>query len=201
MQRTPSRRQGRPRPSLTALLAVGAAGALGLSALPALAAPSVASAAGSTSAAAAAAKVNYWRGINPVTELTADTFAQPPANDKPWVRWNWPPATTTIPQLERDLDHLAAAGSAGVEIGQGGHPTNEQLQAVPAQANQRGVTVGPEYSGGAPIPGTWDATNDYTRKTLTNSRTFVNAGANFTGAVPGTGTIVAVLASRCTASP
>src|SRR4051794_33364148 len=100
MQQVKFRRQGRPPASLTALLAVLAAGSLGLGAVPALAAPGVASAAagpaaagaGSTSAVAAAARVNYWQGMNPVTELTADTFAQPPANDKPWVRWNWPPA-------------------------------------------------------------------------------------------------------------
>ena len=35
-------------------------------------------------------------------------------------------------------------------------------------------------------------THDYTRKTLNNSRTFVNAGETFSGALPGTGTIVAV---------
>ena len=138
-------------------------------------------AATATSYAAAEAKVNYWRGVNPVTELTSDTFATPPANDRPWVRWNWPPAAVTIPQLEDELDQLAAAGVRGVEIGQGGNPTNEQLTAILKKANALGITVGLKYSGGAPATGSWVNTNDYTRTTLNNSRTFVNAGAAFNG--------------------
>jgi hypothetical protein len=70
---------------------------------------------------AADAAVNYWRGINPVTELTRDSFREPPATDRPWVRWNWPPAAVTIPQLEAELEQQAAAGIRGVEIGQGGN--------------------------------------------------------------------------------
>ena len=92
--------------------------------------------------------------INPVTELTRDSFREPPANDRPWVRWNWPPAAVTIPQLEAELEQLAAAGIRGVEIGQGGNPTNEQLTAILKKANALGITVGIKYSGGAPITGT-----------------------------------------------
>ncbi|MCL8249985.1 Ig-like domain repeat protein [Aeromicrobium fastidiosum] len=139
--------------------------------------------------------VDYWQGINPVTRLTPDTFANPPSNDKPWVRWNFVPATTPIAQLEQDLDDLAAKGIAGVEIGQGGNPTNEQLTAILRKANSLDITVGIKYIGGAPIA--WDNTNDYTRKTLNNSRTVVNAGATFNGQLPGTGTIVAAVAYRC----
>ena len=155
----------------------------------------------SQAAGAADAKVNYWRGINPVTELTSDSFREPPSTDRPWVRWNWPPAAVTIPQLEGELEQLAAAGIRGVEIGQGGNPTNEQLTAILTKANALGITVGIKYSGGAPITGTWENTRDYTRTTLNNSRTIVGAGETFNGPVPGTGTIVAVLAYRCTASP
>ena len=151
--------------------------------------------------AGAEAKVNYWRGINPVTELTSDTFRDPPANDRPWVRWNWPPAAVTIPQLENELDQLAAAGVRGVEIGQGGNPTNDQLTAILKKANALGISVGLKYSGGGPITGTWVNTNDYTRTTLNNSRSFVNAGQTFDGPLPGTGTIIAALAYRCTACP
>ena len=97
------------------------------------------------------------------------------------MRWNWPPAAVTIPQLESELEQLAAAGIRGVEIGQGGNPTNEQLTAILKKANALGITVGLKYSGGAPITGTWVNTNDYTRKTLNNSRTFVNAGETFNG--------------------
>jgi hypothetical protein len=165
------------------------------------AAGSVAAPAVTASAAPAAspdeAKVNYWNGVNPVTELTASTFANPPANDKAWVRWNWPPATTTNEQLLADLQDLADANIAGVEIGQGGNPTNEQLALILDRANELGIKVGIKYSGGAPVTGTWVNTNDYTRKTLTNNRTPVDAGVTFNGALPGTGTIVAVIAYRC----
>src|ERR1700754_503331 len=81
-------------------------------------------------ASTAKADVSYWRGINPVTALTAGTFKPPPDTDHPWVRWNWPPAAVTIPQLETELEQIAAAGVRGVEIGQGGNPTNEQLTAI-----------------------------------------------------------------------
>ncbi len=149
----------------------------------------------------AAAAINYWQGVNPVTELTADTFATPPSNDKPWVRYNFPSATTTVAQIEADLDALADRGIAGVEVGQGGNPTNEQLEALLRKANALDITVGIKYTGGAPTTGTWENTRDYTRKTLTNSRTLVDAGATFNGALPGTGTIVAAVAYRCADAP
>ncbi|MDA0174497.1 glycosyl hydrolase [Solirubrobacter taibaiensis] len=151
-------------------------------------------------APSAHADVTYWRGLNPVTALTSDTFKAPPDTDRPWVRWNWPPAAVTIPQLENELEQIASAGVRGVEIGQGGNPTNEQLTAILKKANALGITVGLKYAGGAPITGTWENTNDYTRKTLNNSRTLVNGGETFTGALPGTGTVVAVQAFKCVAA-
>ena len=178
--------------SALAMLAVSAAAA-------SLAAPAVTAQA--APAAVEPAQVTYWNGVNPVTTLSASTFASPPSNDKPWVRWNWPPATTTNDQLLADLQDMADAGIAGVEIGQGGNPTNEQLTLILAKANELDITVGIKYSGGAPTTGTWVNTNEYTRKTLTNSRTVVNAGENFTGVLPGSGTIVAAIAYRCTNSP
>jgi len=143
-----------------------------------------------------------------VTGLTASTFATPPTTDRPWVRWNWVPASTSVEELQRELDEMAAAGIAGVEIGQGGNPTNEQLQAVLTKANQVGITVGLKYSGGAPTAANWSNTNDYTRKTLNQAPTYVNAGDTFNGPVPaaaGTATakdtIVGVVAYRCTGNP
>ncbi|WP_210438985.1 glycosyl hydrolase [Nocardioides xinjiangensis] len=159
--------------------------------------PAITATAAPAAAAAEQAEVSYWNGVNPVTELTGSTFANPPANDKAWVRWNWPPATTTDEQLLADLQDMAEANIAGVEIGQGGNPTNEQLSLILDKANELDITVGIKYSGGAPTTGTWVNTHDYTRKTLTNSRTLVNAGETFTGALPGSGTIVAVIAYRC----
>jgi hypothetical protein len=153
------------------------------------------------SAAQGAPEIDYWQGINPVTRLTAGSFASPPATDRPWVRWNFPPATTPIAELEKELDELSAAGIAGVEIGQGGNPTNEQLAAILRKATPLGITVSLKYKGGAPIDGTWDSANDYTRKTLEQSATTVNAGATFSGSLPGSGTIVAVLTYRCAAVP
>ncbi len=144
-----------------------------------------------------AAKVNYWKDVNPVTELTAESFAKPPTTDMPWVRWNWSPAVTTNEQLESDLEKLAAAGISGAEIGQGGNPTNEQLKVILEKANSLGITIGIKYKGGAPINGTWVNTADYTRTTLNNSRTIVNGGASFNGTLPGNGTIVAVVAYKC----
>lgn len=176
------------------MLATVAAGAL-------VAVPAISPAQAAPVAPADDATVNYWRGVNPVTELTGDTFATPPATDKPWVRWNWVPATTTDEQLTSDLEELAAAGIQGVEVGQGGNPTNAQLKVILEKANELGITLGIKYIGGAPVTGTWDPTNDYTRKTLTNSRTLVDAGTTFNGVLPGTGTIVAAVAYRCTTTP
>jgi hypothetical protein len=147
------------------------------------------------------AQVHYWRGISPVTELTGSTFKDPPANDKPWVRWNWPPDTTTNEQLLSDLQDMADRGIAGVEIGQGGNPTTEQLALVLRRANELDIRVGIKYTGGAPITGTWTDTHHYTRKTLTNNRTVLNAGEAFNGPLPGNGTLVAVIAYRCANSP
>lgn len=35
-----------------------------------------------------------WPDLNPVTRLTAETFAHPPATDRPWVRVNTLPPTS-----------------------------------------------------------------------------------------------------------
>lgn len=190
----PWRRGGRTAVGALAMLATAAAGGV-------VAVPALSPAQAAPVAPASDAKVNYWQGVNPVTELTAATFADPPATDKPWVRWNWVPATTTDEQLTSDLEELAAAGIQGVEIGQGGNPTNAQLKVILEKANDLGITVGIKYLGGAPVTGTWDPTNDYTRKTLTNSRTLVEAGQTFDGPLPGTGTIVAAVAYRCATTP
>ncbi len=187
--------------SAVATIAVAAGGLAGLSATVAPGPAGAVAAPAAVSAEPAEPVVNYWKGVNPVTELTTDTFANPPSNDRAWARWNWPPATISIAELESDLVEMHDAGIAGVEIGQGGNPTNDQLVAILTKANALGMKVGIKYSGGAPVTGTWDTTNNYTRKTLNNSRTFVNAGENFTGTLPGTGTIMAVHAYRCVASP
>lgn len=138
---------------------------------------------------------------NLVTVLTAETFAEPPMNDWPWVRWNYPPDTADVAELERELEDMYEAGIAGVEIGQGGTPTFEQLAAILRKATELGMKVSIKYKDGAPVPGTYSADDDYVRKTLEARDIVVDAGATFSGTLPGSGTIIAVLAYRCTEPP
>jgi hypothetical protein len=143
--------------------------------------------------------------LNPVTPLTAATFSDPPQNDMPWVRWNFPPATASIAELETELEDMRDHNIAGVEIGQGGVPTNEQLLAIYRKATALGITVSLKAING--LPGTtYVNTNPYARRTLAAFKTAVDAGASVNLALPGPatgnpGTIVAVLAYRCTANP
>jgi hypothetical protein len=121
----------------------------------------------------------------------------------PWARWNFPPATATIPGLETDLQDAYDHHIGGVEIGQGGVPTHDQLVAIYNKANALGITV--SLKAAPALPGQpYSSTDPYARRTLQASKTAaVNAGASFSGAATGTatGTIVAVEAYRCTASP
>src|ERR1700710_435977 len=79
--------------------------------------PGVAAAAAGTPPTAAA-----FAALNPVTPVTAGTFANPPQNDMPWARWNFPPATATIDGLQTDMQDAYDHHIAGLEIGQGGVP-------------------------------------------------------------------------------
>ena len=91
-----------------------------------------------------------FRQLNPVTPLTAETFADPPQNDMSWVRWNFPPATATIAELETELQDKYDHNMAGVEIGQGGVPTTEQLVAIYKKATALGITVSLKAVNGLP---------------------------------------------------
>ena len=159
--------------------------------------PSVASAGTGVPPDAAA-----WAALNPVTPLNAGTFASPPQNDKPWARWNFPPATVDIPGLLTDVQDAYDHGVAGLEIGQGGVPTVDQLVAIYGLANSLGETISLKVASALPNT-TYSDTDPYARRTLEASKTAVNAGASFSGAVTGTatGTIVAVEAFQCSASP
>ena len=143
-----------------------------------------------------------FAAINPVTPLNAGTFADPPQNDKPWARWNFPPASATIAGLEEDVQDAYDHGVAGLEIGQGGVPTTEQLVAIYNKAQALGETISLKVA--SALPGApYVNTDPYARRTLEASKTAVDAGASFNGAVTGTatGSIVAVQAFRCTATP
>ncbi len=123
-----------------------------------------------------------WVKVNPVTPLTAASFAQPPGADRPWVRWNFTPATATITELEAELQDMNDAGINGVEIGQGGVPTLEQLVAILKKANQLGIKVSLKSPAGAPSE--FAAPPEYARQTLSTAETLVNAGATFSGPLP-----------------
>jgi hypothetical protein len=159
--------------------------------------PAVAAASGGAPPTTAA-----FAALNPVTPLTAATFADPPQNDMPWARWNFPPASATIAGLEEDIQDAYDHNIAGLEIGQGGVPTTEQLVAIYNKANALGIKISLKAASG--LPGaTYSQSDPYARRTLQASKTAVNGGEAFSGAVTGsaTGTIVAVQAYRCTANP
>jgi len=139
--------------------------------------------------------------LNPVTPLTASSFATPPQNDMPWARWNFPPATATIDGLMTDMQDAYDHHIGGLEIGQGGVPTSDQLVAIYDKANALGMTISLKVASALPV-GSYSNSDPYARRTLQDSATVVNAGATFNGAVTGsaTGTIVAVEAYRCTAA-
>jgi alpha-L-rhamnosidase len=139
--------------------------------------------------------------FNPVTPLTVSSFANPSSADFPWVRWNFPPETAEITELEKELIELKAAGIAGVEIGQGGEPTLNQIEAVLKKANEIGMKVSLKYKTGAPIAGNFSAKNDYVRKTLSAADTLIMGGKVFNDSLPGKGTILSVQAYKVTKSP
>jgi hypothetical protein len=155
-----------------------------------------------------------WSELNPVTRLTAETFANPPATDRPWVRVNLP-AEQSPAELKAEIAEMHEHGIAGLEIGQGAFPKTEQLVAILQAANELGVKVslshGPTVS---PAGYSFDEVN--VRKTLLFTATKVAAGAetditltaplppsNARGRAPAAppaprrSTLVAVLAYRC----
>ena len=139
--------------------------------------------------------------LNSVTPLSKNSFANPKAEDLPWVRWNFPPETAEIAELEKQLVELKAAGIAGVEIGQGGDPTLAQIEAVLKKGNELGIKISLKYKTGAPIPGKFSIKHDYARKTLSASDTLLSAGKAYADSLPGKGTILAVHAYRVSQMP
>src|SRR5262249_46336275 len=112
------------------------------------------------------------------------------------------PATATVAGLEADLQDAYDHNVAGVEIGQGGVPTQDQLVAIYNKANALGITVSLKVA--SALPGqTYSNTDPYARRTLAVSPTALEAGRSCSGAARASapGPIAAVLAYRCTASP
>ncbi len=150
----------------------------------------------------------------PVTNVTAATFANPPAADRPWVRWNILPETTPA-ELTTELNQMHDAGISGAELGQGTFPSITQLTAILTTANALGMKIslahGPTQFGPSSNPDTYvtaySINDNNSRASLVYGKTTVAVGATYTGVVPSPGTsantttLLAVLAYQCVASP
>ncbi len=123
-----------------------------------------------------------WVRFNPVTPLTAASFALPPAADQPWVRLNMP-ATADPAELKAEVRELHEKGIAGVEVGQGAFPNNDQLVALLTAANQFGIKVSLSH-GPTQNPAGYSMDGDHARKTLYLGKATVNAGSTFEGPAP-----------------
>lgn len=137
----------------------------------------------------AATQRSEWIRFNPVTELTAESFANPPAADRPWVRMNLP-ATADPGEIAAEVRELHDKGIAGVEAGQGAFPNPDQLIALYEAANALGIKVSLSHGPTQNLPG-YSIDSDHARKTLVFGKAVVDAGATFDGPVPaGTLTVV-----------
>lgn len=130
----------------------------------------------------AATQRSEWIKFNPVTPLTAASFARPPAADLPWVRMNMP-ATADPAEIAAEVREMRDQGIAGVEIGQGAFPNNEQLVALLRAANQVGVKVSLSH-GPTQNPAGYSIDDDHARKTLVVGKAVVNAGQTYDGHLP-----------------
>jgi hypothetical protein len=130
----------------------------------------------------AARQRSEWIAFNPVTRLTAESFAHPPAGDRPWVRMNMP-ATADPTEIATEIRELPDHGIAGVEVGQGAFPNKEQLVALFRAANQVGIQVSLSH-GPTQSPAGYSIDDDHARKTLVVGKAVVNAGETFDGPVP-----------------
>jgi hypothetical protein len=130
-----------------------------------------------------------WIRFNPVTQLTAATFAKPPAGDRPWVRMNIP-ATADPAEIAAEVREMHEKGIAGVEIGQGAFPNDDQLVALYTAANQLGIKVSLSHGPTQNLTG-YSIDSDHARKTLVFGKVTVDAAATFEGPLPaGTLTVV-----------
>ena len=161
-----------------------------------------------------------WSELNPVTRLTAETFAHPPATDRPWVRVNTPDNVTSE-ELRAEIFEMKKRGIGGLEIGQGTFPQTPQLVAILQAANEAGLKVSLSH-GSTVSPAGYSFNEDNVRKTLLFTASKLSAGevADITLSAPlpppntGVGggarpaappaprrsTLIAVLAYRCASS-
>jgi hypothetical protein len=165
-----------------------------------------------------------WNALNPVTPFSAETFAHPVLNDRPWVRVNTPDGLSAE-ELKAEVLEMKQHGIGGLEVGQGTFPATPQLIALLQAANQVGLKVSLSHgSTTAPKGYSYDEAN--VRKTLlfTSSKvegggtadlTFTAplpppnrgfGGGNAAGATPPPlpprrSALIVVLAYRCASSP
>jgi hypothetical protein len=123
-----------------------------------------------------------WTRFNPVIPLTFTSFASPPIADRPWVRMNIP-ATADPVEIKAELREMHDSGIAGVEIGQGAFPNNDQLVALYTAANQFDMKISLSH-GPTQNPANYSIDGDHARKSLFVGKTAVNAGALFEGRLP-----------------
>ena len=115
-----------------------------------------------------------WSQLNPVTPFSAQSFAHPPTNDRPWVRVNTPDELSSD-ELKSEIAEMKAHGIGGLEIGQGTFPATPQLIAILQAANQQGLKVSLSHgSTTAPKGYSFDESN--ARKTLLFTASKVSAG-------------------------
>ena len=112
----------------------------------------------------AATTRSEWIKFNPVTPLTAATFATPPATDWPWVRLNMP-AGADPAEIKAEVQQMHDAGIAGIEVGQGAFPNNDQLVALLTAATQAGIKVSLSH-GPTQSPAGYSIDSDHARKTM-----------------------------------
>ena len=123
-----------------------------------------------------------WNAINPVTPLNRQSFFDPDMRDRPWVRLNMP-ATADPSELKAEVEGLHASGIAGIEVGQGTFPNEEQLVAILEKANELGIKVSLSH-GPTQYPLGYSIDDDNARKTLAFGNIVVDAGAIFDGPLP-----------------
>jgi hypothetical protein len=155
--------------------------------------------------------------LNPVTALSARSFASPPMTDWPWVRLNMP-ASAQPDQLRATVEDLYRSGIGGLEVGQGAHPDEAQSTALLTAANRRGIKVSLSH-GPTKAPVGYSVDDEHTRKALDVGAEVVVAATSVArvlqppalrpAAFPGAraplpsprSALIAVLAYRCTATP
>ena len=93
------------------------------------------------------------------------------------------PVTADPIEIKAAVQNLRDKGIAGVEIGQGAFPNNEQLVALLSKANELGIKVSLSH-GPTQNPAGYSIDDDNARKTLAFGNASVDASTTFEGPLP-----------------